>query len=259
MHKAGDMGKNTTGTEKLVLCCLAALLLLAGCSKETPKTAGVSIMPAGKQFSGFLTTYDKLKPNPEFENTVSYVSDDPAKNIHKYVAVMIDPVTIYVATDASAKMFPDNGRTALASYFQQAIAGAVGDAFPIVQEPGPLVLRLRSALIGVDVGGEISQDRKDGETLARALNIGKAGVEIELVDSETGEQIAAAVDKQNLGDGAEIGSVNFSREERFREATRALDGWAARLRAFLDSAHELSDVDISRNAESQKPYGRDEK
>jgi hypothetical protein len=235
------------------------LLLLAGCSKETPKTAGVSIMPAGKQFSGFLATYDKLKPNPEFENTLSYVNNDPAKNIHKYVAIMIEPVTIYVATDGSAKTFPDNGRVALASYFQQAIARAVGDAFPVVQEPGPLVLRLRSALVGVDVGGEISQDRKDGETLARALNIGKVGVELELVDSETGEQIAAAVDKQNLGDGAEIGSINFSREERFRAATRAFDGWASRLRAFLDSAHELSDDDVARIEETQKPYGRDEK
>jgi hypothetical protein len=121
------------------------------------------------------------------------------------------------------------------------------------------VLRLRSALIGVDVGGEIAQDQKGGEALARALNIGKVKVEIELVDSESGEQIAAAVDSQNLGEGGEIGSVNFSREERFRDATRAFDSWASRLRAFLDSAHELSKDDIARNEESQKPYGRDEK
>jgi hypothetical protein len=216
------------------------------------------VIPAGKQFSGFLTSYDKLKPNAEFEDTLSYIRDDPAKNIHKYVAVIVDPVKIYVATNATAKSFPDNGRTALASYFHEAITRAVGDAFPIVQEPGPLVLRLRSALIGVDVGGDISQDGKGGETLSRALNIGKVGVEIELVDSETGEQIAAAVDQHHLGEGAEIGSVNFSREERSREATRALDDWASRLRALLDSAEELTDADITRNEESQKPYGRDD-
>jgi hypothetical protein len=215
-------------------------------------------MPAGKQFSGFLSSYDKLKPNPEFENTVSYVSDDPAKNIHKYVAVIIEPVAIYVATDASAQTFPDNGRAALAGYFQSTLAQAVNDAFPVIQEPGPLVLRLRSALIGVDVGGA-GQDQKGSQTLSRPINIGKVGVEMELVDSVTGEQIAAAVDRHNLGEGAEVGSVDFSREEKFREATRAFQGWAARLRAFVDSAHELSSDDIARNKENQKPYGRDEK
>jgi len=71
-------------------------------------------------------------------------------------------------------------------------------------------------------------------------------VEMELVDSETGEQIAAAVDKRNLGEGAVVGSVNFSRDQKFRAAKQALDGWAARLREYLDSEHELSPEDVAR-------------
>jgi hypothetical protein len=217
-------------------------------------------MPAGKAFSGFLSNYARLQPNPEFENTVSYVSQDPVKNVHKYVAVIVEPVVVYVATDADAKAIPDRGRTALANYFQQAITNAVADAFPVVQEKGPLVLRLRSAIIGVDVGAEIPPDPGGGRAeaaLGRAVNIGKVGIEVELVDSETGEQIAAAVDRQNLGEGAVIGSANFSREEKFRAATQAFDGWAHRLREFLDSAHELSKEDITRNEASQQPYGED--
>jgi hypothetical protein len=58
---------------------------------------------------------------------------------------------------------------------------------------------------------------------------------------------------------AEVGSVDFSREERFCEATRALQGWASRLRACLDLAHELSSDDIARNKANHQPYGRDEK
>jgi hypothetical protein len=53
------------------------------------------------------------------------------------------------------------------------------------------------------------------------------------------------VDRQNLGSGAVIGSVNFSCDEKFA-ATEALDGWAARLREFLDSAQELSTEDQQR-------------
>ncbi len=253
--------KKQTGYKRWALCCLAALLLVTGgaCSRES-KPTGVRIVPAGKAFSGFLSDYARLKPNPDVENTVSYVSQDPVKNVHKYVAILIEPVVVYVATDADAKAIPDRGRAALANYFQQAIVNAVSDAFPVVQESGPLVLRLRSAIIGVDVGAEIPPGLRAGrgEELTRAVNIGKVGVEVELVDSETGEQIAAAVDRQNLGEGAVIGSVNFSREEKFRTATQAFDGWAARLREFLDSAHELSKEDITRIEASQQPYGAEQ-
>jgi hypothetical protein len=130
------------------------------------------------------------------------------------------------------------------------------DAFPLVQEPGPLVLRMRTALIGVDVGPAI----QDGNTgagggLQHAVDIGKVGVEMELLDSVTGEQIAAVVDRQPLGSGAMIGSVRFSRDEKFQAAKEAFDGWAARLRAFLDSAHELSSEERQRADDSYRPYG----
>src|SRR6185436_21150260 len=111
--------RQQTRYKRWALCCLAALLLVTGgaCSRESKPTC-VRIMPAGKEFSGFLSDYAKLKPNPDFENTVSYVNQDPVKNVHKYVAILIEPVVVYVATDAGAKAIPDRGRAALASYFQ---------------------------------------------------------------------------------------------------------------------------------------------
>jgi hypothetical protein len=210
-------------------------------------------MPAGQEFAGFLSDYTKLKPNPNLENTVSYVRDDPAKNIHKYVAVIVDPPVVYVATNADSKDVPDRGRAALTEYFQAAITKAVESAFPVVKEPGPLVLRLRTAIIGVDVGP--AGDKTGEAGLEHPVNIGKVGIEAELVDSETGEQIAAAVDRQNLGEGAMIGSANFTREEKSRAAVQAFDGWAAHLRAFLDSAQELSAEDGAKADRSYKPYG----
>jgi hypothetical protein len=237
------------------LAVVPILVISAACSRA-PKPAGVRTMPAGKEFSGFLSDYSRLKPNPKFETTLSYVREDPQKNVHKYVAIIVEPVAVYVATDLDPGSLPDRGRTALANYFQQAITGAVADAFPIVLEKGPLVLRLRSAVIGVDVGPP--PDARGGDALERTINLGKVGVEMELVDSETGEQIAAAIDRQNLGEGAVVGSANFTREEKFRAATEAFDGWAARLRDFLDAAHELSPEDVARVKETYRPYGQDD-
>jgi hypothetical protein len=248
---------NRDGIKQAGLACLVAALPLTmmSCGSKTEQPVatvdGVRIMPAGKEFSGYLSDYSKLKENPKYETTVSYVRDDPDKNIHRYVAVIVDPVQVYLATNADPKSLPDNGRKALAEYFQSAIINAVDDAFPVVQTPGPLVLRLRSALIGVDVGGPT-----DDKTFDHAINIGKVGVEFELVDSETGEQIAAAVDRQNLGDGAMVSSASFSHEEKFRAATKAFDGWASRLRTFLNSAEEeLSPEDAARTDKSYRPYG----
>ena len=235
---------------------VAAVLVMAAfsCSREAPKSA-VKTMPANKEFSGFLSSYANLKPNPNFDNTLSWVSAEPDKNIHRYVAMIVDPPVIYVSTDAAEKAIPDRGAAALRDYFQTALTNAVGDAFPVVQSSGPLVLRLRSALVGVDVGPQAQvADQKDGNALERAVNIGKVGVEMELVDSETGQQIAAVVDRQNLGEGAVIGSASFSRDEKFGAATEAIDGWASRLRQFLDSANELSDEDVKRTEATNSPY-----
>ncbi len=77
---------------------------------------------------------------------------------------------------------------------------------------------------------------------------------MEMVDSVTGEQIAAAVDRQNLGAGAVVGSENLSRDEKSAAAKEAFDGWATRLRDFLDSAHELSPADAGRADASYRPY-----
>ena len=252
------MSTRQTEIKRFSRACFLAVLVAFSCACSRPPEAantGVRQMPAGKEFSGFLSDYSKLKPNPEFENTVAFVRDDPAKNIHKYVAIIVEPVAVYVATNADPKTLSERGRAALAEYFQVAITNAVQDEWPVVKESGPLVLRLRSALIGVDVGPAGTGQQAGEGALDRTINIGKVGVEMELVDSETGEQIAAAVDRQNLGEGATIGSATFSREEKYRAAVEAIDGWAKRLEDFLESAQELKEEERARADKSYRPYG----
>jgi len=215
-------------------------------------------MPPGQEFAGFLSTYANLKPDPNLEDTKSYVCKDPAKNVHRYVAMIVDSPVVYASTSAPDSAIPERGVAALKEYFQDAITNAVDDAFPIIQSSGPLVLRLRSAIVGIDVGQPVPAGQTRGDMLERPLNIGKVGVEMELVDSETGEQIAAAVDRDNLGEGAVIGSASFTHEEKFRAATQAFDGWAARLRQFLDSAHELSEEDIEHVEQTNFPYASED-
>jgi hypothetical protein len=252
--------KQHCGTWKNRIECFAAILMIVlvfGCSKPQTTAEGalppVKKIPSGAQFSGFLKDYSALKPNPNMEGEMlTYVSTDAKKNLRSYFAIVVDPIEVYIATDADEKMVNDDRRKALTNYFQHALAMAVSDAFPMVDKPGPLTLRLRVALVGVDVGGQLAG--ADAKPQDHALNIGKLGVEMELVDSETGDRIAAAVDRANLGAGAEVGATNLSRDEKSAVAREAFDEWAGRLRAFLDSAHELKGEDMERADKSYKPY-----
>lgn len=126
-----------------------------------------------------------------------------------------------------------------------------------MDKPGPLVLRLRAAVVGVDFGDAVSdadQGADKTKAISHKLNIGKVRVEMELVDSETGEQIAALVDKENLGANAEITSA-MSRDEKWATAREVFDGWAARVRHFLNAANQLSPEDADRASKSYSPYG----
>jgi hypothetical protein len=236
-------------SRQLILVMIFAIATL-GCSPAQPARdtkPAVQRIPASQTFAGFLKDYTSLKPNPHLDgDALTFAAAEAKQNLRSYFAIIVDPVEVYIATDADANRISETSRIALTTYFQHALIRAVSDAFPVVDSPGPLTLRLRTALVGVDVGTE------------QALSIGKVGVEMELVDSKTGERIAAMVDKANLGAGAEVGSREFSRGEKFAAAREALDEWASRLRTFLDAEHELEGEDAERADRAYHPYGAEQ-
>src|SRR5262249_35330470 len=158
-------------------------------------------------------------------------------------------------TNADERKVPAKSREALTNYFHHALTNAVSDAFPIVYAPGPLVLRLRTAIVGIDTGkgGAASGLPADSSPLPYAMDIGKVAVEMELVDSETGDRVAAMVDKATLGAGAEVGAGNFARMEKFAAAREAFDEWASRVRQFLDVSMQLTGEDAERADRAYQP------
>ena len=229
------------------------MLTTTACSRVAPPS-GVKKMQAGQQYAGFLKDYSKLAPNPGIDGDVkTYAQTDAQKNLRNYIAVIVDPVEIYLASDADGSKLPEKTRAAAANYFRAALTQAVFDAFPVVDQPGPLVLRVRAALIGVDAGAATTSPQGEPE---HAANISKVGVEMELLDSATGEQIAAMVDREPLGEGQIVAAAGIVRHDRSAEARAAFDEWAGRVRTFLNRAHELSSEDANRAVASYKPYGR---
>lgn len=246
------------GRSCLALASLCSLIVLSACS-VAPKS-GLKRVPEGQQNSGFLKDYAMLKANAKMDSdALTFVSTDANANLRHYVAIIVDPVEIYVSTRADESMVPERARETISIYFRHVLENAVGTAFPIVATPGPLVLRLRAALVGVDTGGEVApmiDPALTAKPLPRAIVLEKVAVEMELVDSVTGERIAAMVDHTKLGEGAEVGSENFSRVARYAQARSAFDEWARRAREFLDAEHELTNEDAERADAAYKPFGQ---
>jgi hypothetical protein len=131
-----DMLKKNDVLRKAVAWCLVVLLVttIIGCSQPAPPTAvpkaAWNKIPAGQEFSGFLKDYSALKPNPNVESALTYVSLDAQKNLRSYFAIVVDPITVYVATDVDEAKISESSRKAVTNYFEHALKNAVSGRFP---------------------------------------------------------------------------------------------------------------------------------
>jgi hypothetical protein len=85
---------------------------------------------------------------------LTLANKEEAAHLRRYIAITVDPVEVYSSSKAKDEDFPKRARQVISNYFRVALERAVGDAFPIVDSSGLLVLRLRAAIAGIDSGGE---------------------------------------------------------------------------------------------------------
>lgn len=144
---------------------LAILLLTAGCQStpETSTTGGVSatsqsgtdagssqvkIAKDPKQ-SGFLPqdVYAKLKPAPDREGVMVYV--DMSANYRPFTKIMFEPTEVYLVPNPEYKGMPSDALKRMTGDFQRSFREALSPGYVIVNQPGPDVLTVRSAITGV--------------------------------------------------------------------------------------------------------------
>jgi len=212
------------------------------------------------QPSGFLSSYDKLLPNTELEDSFiyRYSGDDAAK----YTKIIIDPIEVFFAddddSDQPAKPMDPKDIEALTDYFRKALVKAFGDEYPVVDKPGPDVIRLRIAIANlvankpsasvvtlvvpylwlVDAGTGVAE----GNT-GSTMFVGEASVEMEVMDSESNKQIAAFIETQvakkyNWTEGLKKGVTDYLHAYSTWAYTKdAMDHWAKMLRQRMDTVH----------------------
>lgn len=205
---------------------------------------------------GFLSDYTKLKAEGSDSDAFLYIN--PKIDRSKYKKVMIDRIKIYLKDDAESKEIDPSELKELADYFHNGILKKISADYPVVQEVGPDVLRLRIAItdlvpnkvkasvvtlavpfLWVAEGGAGVAEDKAGSTPF----VGEASIELETLDSVSSQQVAAYIETQlakkyNWTEGVGSGVSSYMDAYSTWDYTKkAMDYWVEMIRKRLDDAH----------------------
>jgi hypothetical protein len=206
---------------------LAGILFLAGCA-----AGGMTDVKK----TGFLENYDQLTPGGDDRAALVYIK--PGVDYKAYNKLMFERIVVLLSDSAEYRAVDPTTLKEMTDYYQNTLFNAFKDGYEIVDQPGPDVLRVRIAItqltpsnptantlstiipVGMVVSGATRAVSGDN------LGTGEAATEMEVLDSVSGERLAAAVDRRQGGKGVFRG--------KWEDTKEAFDFWAKRFRQRLD-------------------------
>ena len=154
--------------------------------------------------SGFFDGPVKFQQDPDRKGALIYRSPD--LSVKRYDKAIFNPVEIWYAPDSPYKGIHPDQLKKITDHFYSAMVKAADAAGMLVNEPGPRVVLIRAAITNVKamrpkfkwynyipVGAIAYGIRRTGY---HGLILKDAIMELEIHDSETGERLAALVDRQ---------------------------------------------------------------
>lgn len=187
--------------------------------------------PDTTQQTGFLKNYSQLQPGTNDQMLLVYIN--PNARWSQYTKVMIEPVTVWGDANSGVSV---QDQQQLCSYYYKKLNEDLSQKFQIVDRPGPNVMTVRVALTDPTTATPVLRTVSVVVPQARILNsvanlatgsyafVGSAQSEGEVLDSQTGERLAAAVDKRSGGL-----SIKNANVWQWGDAENAMDFWAQRL------------------------------
>jgi hypothetical protein len=192
---------------------------------------------AGKP-SGFLDDYKGFVPGPD---GIDLVWRKPGLDLGSYDKVLIERAVVYLDKDSQQRAIDPTELKQLADYFEQALIAALKGGYTIVAEPGPGVLRVRTAITNLKAGSPVVHGTTTiipvglvvsgvkAAVTGTHLGVGEATIEAEFLDGATGERLAAALDRK-VGRKGQLAS-GFA---KWGHVKSAFEFWAKKLRQRLD-------------------------
>ncbi len=181
--------------------------------------------------TGFLSDYSKLEEGTDDQWRYA------GPKIDEYSKFYIEPVAILFKQKEDPEFSPDELEE-LKEYVVVRLGQrlAEDDGYEVVFGPGPGVASLRMGITEVDAS--IAALNLSVYTRVTGAGLGGIAAEGELVDSMTGEQLAAAIrwgsGSRVMGRGTQVIKGEVS---KLADAKGVIDRWAKDIRQRIDKAH----------------------
>ena len=235
-------------------------LFLAACS-TSPDLSEQAPPPAA--YAGFLAHPDRLQPVPSESGAYRWIDSDA--KLAQYNQILLERIQVQLASDAEYKAIDPTELKMLTDYFHQAIVKALGDTYSVVNRVGPGVLRVKITIVDLvptkpemsvvalvvpyATVADVTSGAAAGGPAGSAPYLGRTGIAVQFIDSQTSQVIAEYADTQvgrkyvvdtakGVGSAITIGFSDYAKAySTWAYAQQAFDGWAQQFRARLDQAH----------------------
>ena len=195
--------------------------------------------------SGFLEDYSQLQKGKAGEALLVYIN--PEADFSAYDKVLLDDVTIWRAVDSNLEDVPEEEIEELALGLHEAMVENLKEDYEIVHRAGPGTLRVRVAITEAAKSWVVMDTLTTVIPHTRLISgiqklatgthsfVGKASIEGEILDAQSGERLAAAVDRR-------AGGKSFQGlMSSWDDVKEACQYWAGRLRDRLRAERGKAD------------------
>ncbi|MGB8712510.1 MAG: DUF3313 domain-containing protein [Onishia taeanensis] len=187
--------------------------------------------------SEFIEDMPQLSQDPD--RPAAMIWQKPDLDRTAYTRIMIEPVTIFISPDSEYKGLNADELKILADTFRATVTKTLEPEISVVNLPGPGIMYMRAALTDVDVAkkkrgllgytpiGFVYGIAKD-EVVGPSLTLRNATLEVEMIDSLSGERLGVLVDK--------VSNSSDSEDLSWDSVSKTLQYYAERFKARLQAA-----------------------
>ncbi|MGB5063460.1 MAG: DUF3313 domain-containing protein [Candidatus Competibacter sp.] len=246
---------------RLIFSSLVPLTLLLAACASSPDLSEQA--PASAAYAGFLTYPDRLQPVPGDSGAYRWIDRDA--DLARFDKILLERIRVQLASDADYKAIDPTELKALTDDFHQAIVTALGNAYPIVTQSGPGVLRVRITIVDLvptkpemsvvalvvpyATVADVASGAAAGGPVGSAPYLGRTGIAAQFIDSKTNRVVAEYADtrvgrkyvvdtSQGVGNAISTGFSDYAKAySTWAYARQAFEGWAQQFRARLDQIH----------------------
>ena len=238
---------------------LFILAMTAGCQSAPPSSSGASPSSSSSssgasssdivtaksdntKYSGFLSDYSQLKPASDREGVLLYV--DKSADYRPYTKIMFDPVQVVVSPNPEQKEVPRDELARMGENLLSSFKQALAPEYQVVSTPGPDVLRVRTAITGIQPA-KPSMGASDLLPIKAVFNMGRAAAgasprvaemaaEMEVLDPSGKRLVAATATRKGEKKLAQGDTVTWN------DLKAINDYWAKGFRQRLDELRGVS-------------------